>query len=289
MTKKTEFIVISGLSGSGRSTAIKAFEDLGSYCVDNLPIALLPKILELFQESAIDVKRVVLGMDIREKEFVEKFPATFQKIRDRGVPLRLLFFEASEKVLVRRFSETRRTHPLGGMGSLREAIRLEIQELAPLRALADQVIGTSRMSLRDLREKIFEISKESGSAEELVISVLSFGYKFGLPFDADLVFDVRFLPNPFFIEHLKSQTGLDDPVREYVMQRPETKVFLKEFFQFLKFVVPRYHLDGKVYLTIGIGCTGGRHRSVVIARAVAGFLEEEGYSVSVRNRDIQGE
>jgi UPF0042 nucleotide-binding protein len=289
VTAHPEFFVISGLSGSGKSTAVRTFEDLGSYCVDNLPTALLPKILDLFSESAMDLKLVVLGMDIRERDFLKVFPDLFRDLKERGIPIRLLFFTASEKVLVRRYSETRRAHPLGGGGSLLDAIRAEAELLGPLRDLADQVVDTSGMNLRDLREEVIRICKEAQSPAHLSITILSFGYKYGLPFDTDLAFDVRFLPNPFFVRELKNLTGLDDPVREFVLGKPETAAFLEEFTRFLKFVVPRYRAGGRAYLTIAVGCTGGRHRSVVIARAAAEYLEKQGFAVTVRNRDIQGD
>jgi UPF0042 nucleotide-binding protein len=289
VTAHPEFFVISGLSGSGKSTAVRTFEDLGSYCVDNLPTALLPKILDLFSESAMDLKLVVLGMDIRERDFLKVFPDLFRDLKERGIPIRLLFFTASEKVLVRRYSETRRAHPLGGGGSLLDAIRAEAELLGPLRDLADQVVDTSGMNLRDLREEVIRICKEAQSPARLSITILSFGYKYGLPFDTDLAFDVRFLPNPFFVRELKNLTGLDDPVREFVLGKPETAAFLEEFTRFLKFVVPRYRAGGRAYLTIAVGCTGGRHRSVVIARAAAEYLEKQGFAVTVRNRDIQGD
>jgi UPF0042 nucleotide-binding protein len=288
VTAHPEFIVLSGLSGSGKSTAVRTFEDLGSYCVDNLPTALLPKILDLLSESAMDLKLVVLGMDIRERDFLKVFPGLFRDLKERGIPIRLLFFTASEKVLVRRYSETRRAHPLGGGGSLLDAIRAEAELLGPLRDLADQVVDTSGMNLRDLREEVIKICKEAQSPGRLSITILSFGYKYGLPFETDLAFDVRFLPNPFFVRELKNLTGLDDPVREFVLGKPETAAFLEEFTRFLKFVVPRYRAGGRAYLTIAVGCTGGRHRSVVIARAAAEYLENQGFAVTVRNRDIQG-
>lgn len=284
-----EFIVISGLSGSGKSTAVKNFEDLGAYCVDNLPTSLLPKVLELFGESTMDLRLVVIGMDIRGRNFVKGFPEIFRSLRARGLPIRLLFFTAAEKVLVRRFSETRRVHPLGGSGSLLEAIRRERKELEPLEKLADQVIDTSRTSLRDLREEVCHLARERHAPGSLSITLLSFGYKYGIPFDADLVFDVRFLPNPFFVEELKHQTGLDDPVRDFIMKKEETRDFMEEFHRFLKFLIPRYQAEGRAYLTIAIGCTGGRHRSVAVARSTAAFLKEEGGAVELRNRDIQGD
>ena len=283
------FLVITGLSGSGKSAAVKALEDQGAWCVDNLPVALLPRMLELARGSRADLGLVVLGMDIRERRFVREFPRVFRAARARGIPIRLLFFEASEEVLVRRYSETRRVHPLGGGLPLIEAIREERRELEPLRALADEVIDTSRTRVRELRERMLGIAREKRAPRELAVTVLSFGFKHGLPADADLVFDVRFIANPFFEEGLRQLSGLDDPVREFVLSRPETASFLAAWLPFLTFLVPLYRVDGRAYLTIAVGCTGGRHRSPVLAREAADALARRGFRVAVRNRDIQAE
>ena len=284
-----EFLVITGLSGSGRSSAVKALEDLGAYCVDNLPTALLPRMLELTHRSTLDLDLVVLGMDTRERSFTEQFPRVFRAARARGIRIRLLFLEASENVLVRRFSETRRVHPLGAGLPLVEAIRAERRELEPLRGLADQIVDTSQMRIRDLRERMLSIARERHPSGGLVVTVFSFGFKYGIPAEADLVFDVRFIRNPFFEEGLKHLSGLDEPVRDFVLARPETASFLTTFLPFLFFLVPLYQADGRAYLTIAVGCTGGRHRSPVIARVVADMLAGRGFRVTVRNRDIQGD
>jgi UPF0042 nucleotide-binding protein len=288
-TPGVEFLVITGLSGSGRSSAVKALEDMGAYCVDNLPTALLPRMLELTRRSSLDLDLVVLGMDIRERHFVQEFPGVFRAARARGTRIRLLFFEAEENVLVRRFSETRRVHPLGGGRPLVEAIREERRELEPLRALADQIIDTSRMRIRDLRESMLALAREERPVGGLIVTVTSFGFKHGVPADADLVFDVRFIANPFFEEGLKHLSGLDEPVRDFVLARPEASSFLAAFLPFLGFLLPLYRADGRAYLTIAIGCTGGRHRSPVIARAVAEALTNQGCRVTLRNRDLQGD
>ncbi len=284
-----EFLVITGLSGSGRSSAVKALEDLGAYCVDNLPTALLPRMLELTHRSTLDLDLVVLGMDIRERSFVQRFPGVYRSARARGIGIRLLFLEATENVLVRRFSETRRVHPLGGGLPLVEAIRAERQELEPLRALADQVVDTSQMRIRDLRERMLSIARDARPAGDLTVTVFSFGFKYGVPAEADLVFDVRFIRNPFFEAGLKHLSGLDEPVNDFVLGRPEAVSFLGAFLPFLNYLVPLYRADGRAYLTIAIGCTGGRHRSPVIARVVAGALTGQGFRVTVRNRDLQGD
>jgi UPF0042 nucleotide-binding protein len=286
---QVEFLVITGLSGSGRSSAVKALEDLGAYCVDNLPTALLPRMLELTRRSTLKLDLVVLGMDIRERSFVQEFPAVFRSARARGIRIRLLFFEAAENILVRRFSETRRVHPLGAGRPLVEAIREERRTLAPLRNLADLVVDTSQMRIRDLRERMISVVREERPAGGLTVTVTSFGFKYGVPADADLVFDVRFIANPFFEEGLKHMSGLDDPVREFVLSRPETAAFLSAFLPFVAFLLPLYRSDARAYLNIAVGCTGGRHRSPVIARAAAEALERGGHRVTMRHRDIQGE
>ena len=284
-----EFLVITGLSGSGRSTAVKALEDLGAYCVDNLPTALLPRMIELTHGSTLGLDLVVLGMDIRERCFVQEFPRVFRAALARGIRIRLLFLEASENVLVRRFSETRRVHPLGAALPLVEAIREERRELTPLRDLADQVVDTSEMRIRDLRERLVAIAHETHAERGLIVNVVSFGFKHAAPAEADLVFDVRFIRNPFFEEGLKHLSGLDAPVRDFVLGRPETVSFLGAFLPFLAFLVPLYRVEGRSYLTIAVGCTSGRHRSPVIARAVGEALVEQGFRVTIRNRDIQGD
>jgi RNase adapter protein RapZ len=284
-----EFLVITGLSGSGRSSAVKALEDLGAYCVDNLPTALLPRMLELTHRSTLDLDLVVLGMDTRERGFTAQFPRVFRAARSRGIRIRLLFLEASENVLVRRFSETRRVHPLGAGLPLVEAIRAERRELEVLRGLADQIVDTSQMRVRDLRERMIAIAREARPSAGLIVTVFSFGFKYGIPAEADLVFDVRFIRNPFFEEELKHLSGLDDPVRNFVLGRPETASFLAAFLPFLGFLVPLYRAEGRAYLTIAVGCTGGRHRSPVIARVVGDQLAEQGFRVTMRNRDLQGD
>ncbi|MHB8834699.1 MAG: RNase adapter RapZ [Candidatus Methylomirabilia bacterium] len=286
---ETEFLVITGLSGSGRSSAVKAFEDMGAYCVDNLPTDLLPQMLELTHRSTLELDFVVLGMDIRERGFVRHFPRIYRAARARGIRIRLLFLEASENVLVRRFSETRRVHALGAGIPLVEAIRQERRELESLRDLADQIVDTSAMSIRELRERMLSIAHEVRSDGSLIVTIISFGFKYGVPAEADLVFDVRFIRNPFFEEGLKHLCGLDDPVRDFVLGRPETAAFLGEFLPFLSFLIPFYRVDSRAYLTIAIGCTGGRHRSPVIARAAAEALAGPDLRVTMRDRDIQGD
>ncbi len=280
------FVVVTGLSGSGKSAAVKVFEDLGAYCVDNLPVALLPRMVDLTRRTPLATGLVVLGMDIREREFLREFPAAYRAIRARGVPIDLIFLEAEERVLVRRYSESRRVHPLGDGRSLLEAIRAERRRLRAVRALADEVIDTGAMRVRDLRERLLAVAEQQTAAAGLRVTVLSFGFKHGVPLEADLVFDVRFLANPFFVPRLRRLSGLDERVRSYVAGQPETEAFLGRLLPLLGFCVPLYGRDGRAYLTVAVGCTGGRHRSPVIARAIAAGLRAQGHRAAVRDRDI---
>jgi len=279
-------VVVTGLSGSGKSAAVKVFEDLGAYCVDNLPTALLPQMVELARRSNPDAGLVVLGMDIREPGFPRSFPDAYRAIRGSGVPISLLFLEAEERVLVRRYSESRRVHPLGTGRSLVEAIRAERRRLRPLRALADEVIDTGALRVRELRERLLPIAERNAAAAGLQVSVLSFGFKHGVPAEADLVFDVRFLANPFFVRRLRPLAGTDEPVRAFVAEQPEAGAFLERLLPLLAYSIPLYGADGRAYLTIAVGCTGGRHRSPVMARAVAEQLRALGHRVAVRDRDM---
>jgi UPF0042 nucleotide-binding protein len=280
------FVVVTGLSGSGKSAAVKVFEDLGAYCVDNLPVALLPRMVDLTRRSPLATGLVVLGMDIREPGFLREFPAAYRLIRARGLPIRLIFLEAEERVLVRRYSESRRLHPLGAGRSLVEAIRAERRRLGRVRTLADEVIDTGAMRVRDLRERLLAVAESQDAAAGLRVTVLSFGFKHGVPAEADLVFDVRFLANPYFVKRLRPLSGLDEPVRAHVAGQPETAAFLERLLPLLAYCVPLYGADGRAYLTIAIGCTGGRHRSPVVARAVAEGLRGRGHRVAVRDRDL---
>lgn len=280
------FVVVSGLSGSGKSHAIKSLEDLGFFCVDNLPPPLLPKFVELCAQAGMEISKVALGIDIREREFIRDVPAFLRSLREAGHRLELLFLEASEEALIRRFRETRRPHPLGVEATVAEGIRLEREQLRALRDLADRVIDTTSLSVHQLRETLIGCYGLADRGRALSIVLVSFGYKFGIPNDADLLFDVRFLPNPYFVEGLRPFTGLEEAVREYVCRGSETGEFLKRVQELLRFLIPYYRREGKSYLTIGVGCTGGRHRSIVIVEALKEFLEREGHPVLLRHRDI---
>ena len=284
---EARLLIITGLSGSGKTHVARALEDIGWFCVDNLPSALIPRFAELIRGSE-ELRRSALVVDMREREFLKQFPHVFRQLRGRGnLGVSVLFLEADEKVLVRRFSETRRPHPLAINQPAIEGIREEREALKPIRKMADLILDTSDYTVHQLREYIREHYDVRHEAAPLVLSVMSFGYKYGVPSEADLVFDVRFLPNPNFVRSLKALTGNDKAVIRYMRRQKDTGVFLDKMKSFLSYVVPRYIKEGKSYLTIGIGCTGGRHRSVMIANALAEALGGQGYPVRVRHRDLR--
>jgi UPF0042 nucleotide-binding protein len=279
-------IVITGLSGSGKSTAMAALEDAGCYCVDNLPVALLPKLLELPVDSEAALTGLAFVMDLREKGFVNRFPAVFDTLRQRGIEPEVIFLEAEEPVLVKRYSATRRQHPLAQDQPLRDAIRAETRLLAPLRQIAARIIDTSRLNVHQLKALMFQIARQGNRPPPLHIHVLSFGYKQGLPHEADLVVDVRFLTNPFFDAALRHLDGESEPIRRFVTGDPEAVAFLHRYGDLLDYLIPLYEKEGKSYLTIAVGCTGGRHRSVVMARAIFEYLQTRGRRTSLAHRDI---
>ncbi len=279
-------VVVTGLSGSGRSAALKAFEDIGFYCVDNLPLALLTAFVE-YARHAAEAVRSAIGVDIREKEFPARFPSLYRDLQAAGNALELLFLEASDQTIVRRFSETRRPHPLArGTTPLIEGIRQERTALAEIRKLADRTIDTTDYTVHDLRQSVERHYAVADAGRPMVVTLVTFGYKYGAPFDLDLLFDLRFLPNPHFVPALRPQTGEDAPVRDYIMARPESTEFLERLTNFLGYLLPRYRSEGKSYLTIGFGCTGGRHRSVALALLTAERLRGLGYEVNVKHRDV---
>ncbi len=277
-------VVVTGLSGSGKSTAIKVLEDLGFYCIDNLPVALIPRFVEVWESSSEEVRRVALGLDVRERHFLDEFPRIFEELRARGVALEVLYLEASDDVLVRRFSETRRPHPAAGGGILADGIRREREKLRPLREVASRILDTSALTVHELRSALRDLV-ERPEAGTMTIALVSFGYKYGLPTDADLALDCRFLPNPFFVEELRARTGADAAVADWVLRREESQEFLGRVLDLLAFTLPLYQREGKSYLTIALGCTGGRHRSVVLVEELSRRLAERGHRVLVRHRD----
>lgn len=281
-----DIIVVTGMSGSGKSTAIDALEDDGFYCIDNLPTSLVPQFVELCSKSGGGMSQVALGLDLRDLSYTEKWPLVRERLLDRGHTITVLFHDASDEVLIRRFSETRRGHPLGAGRDLREAITAERTALSSLRDTADVVIDTSDTSVHDLKHRVHDVIRGRSTDGGLSITVRSFGFKHGPMTDADLVLDVRFLPNPYFIEELRAHTGLDADVADYVLERDDTREFLTRFGNLLDFLLPSYAAEGRAYLTIAIGCTGGRHRSVAIAETLARRLRDKGLAVMARHRDV---
>src|SRR5262245_7604432 len=281
------FIVLTGLSGSGKSQAIRALEDLGYFCVDNLPTTLIPTLAKLSLNPNRDIDRVAIVVDVREGGFLSSFPKIFKQLRamPRLNPV-LIFLEASHAALVRRFSETRRPHPLAPGRSVAEGIRDERSRLNVIRDMADEIVDTSDMTVHELRQFFMNLSRVRGSKAPLVITLLSFGYKHGVPVDADLVFDVRCLPNPHFVPTLRRRTGRDRAVANFMERDASTREFMDRLQEYLRYVVPFYIAEGKSYLTIAIGCTGGRHRSVMIGERLRKALGDMGARVRVRHRDL---
>jgi len=279
-----QLVILTGLSGSGKSTVLKTFEDLGYYCVDNLPVALIPTFSELHMQSGGEIQRAALLVDAREGEQLEKLPAILRRLRAE-IPATLVFIEAHEEALLRRFSETRRPHPLGHDRPVREGLETERVIMDPIRKLADVVIDTSKFNVHELRQFIIRRFQKT-DRRPMMVALVSFGYKYGIPPDADLVFDVRFLPNPHFIPKLRKFSGRDSRVARYIRSFPQTGEFLRRVEGLLTYLIPHYIREGKSYLTIAFGCTGGRHRSVMLAEAVRKTLHRRGYSFKVVHRDL---
>lgn len=280
-----DIIVITGLSGSGKSVAIRALEDNGFFCIDNLPVLLIPKFIELCQGYREEIKRVALGVDRRAGQFFNGWPDVQAGLRRAGHDVRVVFLEASDQLLLRRFSETRRPHPLQGDGSIREGIARERTSLEGMRALADRVIDTSNLNVHELRREI-EKSLQFKEVRRMTVFVTSFGYKFGIPLDSDMVIDVRFLPNPFFVNGLRGKNGLDTDVQDFVLRSEETPHFLDRLCALLEYVLPRYEREGKSNFTLALGCTGGKHRSVVLANALCRKLNDRPWRIETRHRDV---
>jgi UPF0042 nucleotide-binding protein len=278
-----QLVILTGLSGSGKGSVLKTFEDIGFYCVDNLPVNLIPAFAELYAGG--EVGRAALLVDAREGGHIARLPMILRRLR-REHPVTLVFVEASEEALLRRFSETRRPHPLGRGLTVREGIQRERRLMAPIRKLADAVIDTTRFNVHELRQFVTDRFQRA-ERRPLLISVVSFGYRFGIPTDADLVFDVRFLPNPHFVPKFRPFSGKDARVARYIRSFPQTGEFLRRIERLLLYLIPHYIREGKSYLTIGFGCTGGRHRSVTMAEAVVKALARRGYSAKVVHRDLE--
>jgi len=284
-----QVVILTGVSGSGKSTALRALEDAGFYCVDNLPILFLEKLLELSGHTAGEVSRIALVVDARELRFLSDAPQVIQEVRQKGTDVQVLFLEASDDSLVRRYSETRRRHPLAGEGgTVPDGIAAERRALAELKAIADEVVDTTTLNVHELKRLVtrrFAV----GEGARLGVTIVSFGFRFGIPTHADMVLDVRFLPNPFFIPELKPHPGTDARVAGFVLGQPDAKAFLERLTEMLGFLLPRYRAEGKSYLTVAIGCTGGKHRSVAIATALADRLEAGGQPVRLWHRDVEKE
>ena len=282
-----EFLIITGLSGAGKSRTADVLEDLDYYCVDNMPVALIPRFAEFCTAMAGRYEKVALVTDVREKDGFGELLSTLDKLRESEITCRILYLDADVPVLIRRYKESRRPHPLAARGvSVEEAVRKEMTLLAPVRERADFVVNTSRLTLGQLQSRLYELLCGTGQKRGLDVTVLSFGYKYGLPAEADLVFDARFLPNPFYVDELREKSGLDLPVREYVFSSRQARTFLEQLEAMLEFLIPLYIEEGKLSLTVAIGCTGGRHRSVALAAALNDhLLAKELSSVNV-NRDI---
>jgi UPF0042 nucleotide-binding protein len=279
-----ELVILTGMSGSGKLSALKAFEDLGYYSVDNLPLELIPQFADLVRQS-LEIERAALVVDVREGMRLDRFPAILKKVR-KVLPTRVVFLEASEDALVRRFSETRRPHPMGRSQTVVHGIREERKRLDPIRNVADIVLDTTKFNVHELRAHINSQFERGSDAKGLVISSTSFGFKNGVPTEADLVFDVRFLPNPHFVPEFRKLTGLHPKVAKYIRQFPQTQEFLDKATDMLKFLLPHYIEEGKSYLTVAFGCTGGQHRSVFIAEEMKKRLEAEGHRVKTAHRDM---
>lgn len=281
-------VIVTGMSGAGKSTALKMLEDMGYFCVDNLPIMLLPKFVEMISTPDAKVDRVALGIDIRSGELLDSLEGQLEEMRAGGINYEILFLDAKSNVLVKRFKETRRQHPLGGIGHVDVGIAKEREKMAFLKKRASYIMDTSKTLNRELKAELEKIFVEGKDFKNLYVTVMSFGFKYGIPEDADLVFDVRFLPNPYYIEDLKAKTGNDKEVQDYVLNNKRADIFLKKLTDMIDFLLPNYIWEGKNHLVIAIGCTGGKHRSVTLANCLFDFVNKrEQYGVRLEHRDIE--
>lgn len=283
------FVVVTGMSGGGKSTALKMLEDAGFYCVDNLPVSLIEKFMELISMPGSEISKVALGLDVRADQSFEDATRILTQLKDKGHQFEILFMEADENTLIKRYKETRRVHPLAVDGRVEDGVRKERQVLETIRKNADYVIDSSHLLTRELKEELDRIFVNNEEYNSLMVTVMSFGFKHGIPVDADLVFDVRFLPNPYYIDELKIQTGNDKAVQDYVMSFQESQVFLDKLEDMVQFLLPNYIKEGKYRLVIAIGCTGGKHRSVTLANELYNRMKNKGhYGIKIYHRDVNG-
>lgn len=282
------FVIVTGMSGAGRSSAMRILEDNGYFCVDNLPVSLLPTFMQLTEDSSEQIERVALGLDIRVgEEALRETASKLRELRGQGYNFEILFFEASTSILVKRYKETRRLHPLAKGGRIDSGIEAERKLLSELKESADYIMDTSTLLIRDLKQELEHIFVDEQKRHNLYLTFVSFGFKYGIPSDADLVFDVRFLPNPFYVEELKPLTGNDEPVYDFVMKSPNAEEFLQKLKGMLEFLIPNYMIEGKTQLVIAIGCTGGKHRSVTLTNAIFKEFENSEYGCKKEHRDIE--
>ncbi|MCL4501790.1 MAG: RNase adapter RapZ [Deltaproteobacteria bacterium] len=279
-------LIITGLSGSGKSTVLRALEDVGYFCVDNLPLHLLPPFLAMQDGASREGRRIALGMDVRTQGFLQSYERVFHRLEEQGFKLHLIFLEADEESLIRRFSQTRRQHPLADRDSISQALREEIKAMAGLRSLAHRIIDTSFYNPHQLRELIKDEYSDLAPSQRMWLHLISFAYKNGIPPEADMVIDLRFLPNPYFVDSLTAFTGENSKVRDYVLEQPETQAFLEHLYSFVDYLLPCYQKEGKTHLTLAVGCTGGQHRSVVIANVLAEHLTRSNLPFTLNHRDM---
>lgn len=282
-----QILIVSGTSGSGKSLAIKALEDIGFYCIDNLPVLLIQECIKIVSRSNKTVERLALVVDARNRSHLDQLPRTIRKLKRQKSNLELVFLESSEAVLIRRFSETRRKHPLAAKGSILQGLRQEREILAPIRKMADVVIDTSDMKGQDLRRHLLQVYGRESHKKNMVVSFMSFGFKYGIPLNADIVLDVRFIKNPFFEKGLNTKTGLDKRVVRFVLDQPDIEAFLHQVEKLIIFLLPKYESESRSYLSICIGCTGGKHRSVVVASELAKRIQARSPDILVDHRDIE--
>ena len=280
-------IIVTGMSGSGKSTAVRVLEDERFFCIDNLPLMLFPKFIELIGNSREQVAGVVLVMDIRSIDFISGFTAIFEDIRSSGHTIEVFFFDATDEIIIRRFSETRRRHPVSELDSVPNGVRFEREQLAALRHLADKIFDTSETNVHQLREQVLAHVRGCDETGVMTVHLQSFGFRYGIPLESDMVFDVRFLPNPHFEPELKRFIGLDPAVRDYVLGKQSTMTFITRVEELLVFLTPRFRSEGKSYLTISVGCTGGRHRSVAVTEALGRLFTDQHVSLKISHRDIE--